>query len=210
MNRLLIFCLLVVNVGISACSPFQPGKTPVIQPENVSKLGLVQMVSGSAMATSLAFHPSDPVFAVGWDDGSTTLRNFAEQKTETLIEPNNDRPTHVLFNSNGNWLVSGNQNGVIVWNYATREIKTVFTQTSYVLSISFDAEGNRLATVGSGKTWVWDVHTGSTQLNCLCNDLFFLFNPGGQGPGISGGYWDLSWHDDTTLQWQSILLNAEP
>lgn len=211
MNRRIFYAIVGCLLwGISACSSFQQENAVVIQAENVAKLEPILTFPGSAVATSLAFHPTEPIIATGWEDGSVRLIDFEKQSTEVWVETNSVQPAQVIFSPDGSQLVTGSGNGVILWDFATREMKSLMTESLYVLSLSFDATGERLAAVGSGKTWVWDLQAGSIQLNCTCNDEFFFFNPGGEGWGVSGSYFDLAWHDDSNLKWQASLWNAQP
>src|SRR5262245_40037500 len=133
MNRLIFYAgALCLFLGISACSPFQGENSAVIQPKNVAKLEPILTFPGSAVATSLAFHPTEPVIAAGWGDGSVLLIDFAEQNTETLVEANSKHPARVIFSADGSQLATGSGNGIILWDFATREMKSLMTESHSV------------------------------------------------------------------------------
>ena len=117
---------------------------------------------------SVAFSPDGTILATGTRSGIklwnvATQRNIATLEGHTRqVEPVAFSPEPVAFSPDGEMLVSGATDGIIIlWDVATqRNIATLEGHTSRVISLAFSPDGKMLAS-GSvdGTTKLWDIAT---------------------------------------------------
>ncbi len=122
-------------------------------------------------ATSLAIHPRQPVLASGADDGDIIIWDSETWRPRQRWHSAESRVSTLAFSPDGALLASGNgtasnharsDSPIMLWDTATQMRRQVlYGQRNGVWSVTFDASGQRVASIGmDGNLFVWDAVSG--------------------------------------------------
>ena len=143
----------------------------------------------SALLSSLLFHPSPKAFlthegigdvtfspdgkllAVNDADGKIffwNLSNSKPVKDENAIDDpliKGEQIAPIMFSNDGQWLASGGQGAVTLWNVAPprQQIRVLSApDAGRISAISLSHDSKKLAALGEGVVVIWDTASGST------------------------------------------------
>ena len=116
---------------------------------------------------SMTLSPDAQFIAIGGDHRKPTIKRLSRtivgQERSTLIEiDGGDKVSAVTFAASGDYLVSGGENGVRVWQVEDGE-EVARMEASYVLCVAASKDGRWVAAATlRGAVIVWDIETHET------------------------------------------------
>ncbi len=195
-----IALLVLILWAMQCSSKFQ---LVVITPDNATELMLVSQIENDAnnvSVSNVAFHPSAPLLAIGWDNNAIWLLNIETDEIEILRHGGDvSIPTYVAFNPDGNLLAAtGNVKRIVdLWDINTKQVVrslqgSGYMRGGYAYSISFNADGTRVVAIDGNTTQRWNAESGERLSSCDCNDANILFSPTDPELEASCGLFDVS------------------
>jgi WD40 repeat protein/serine/threonine protein kinase len=152
-------------------------------------------------AASVALSPDGALLAVGGEDGSIRLLEWASSQPAGTLEGHVGLVQALVFTPDGRTLISGSADSSIkLWDTAERVETATFEQSGRVLSLSLSADGQSLAAASpDGRVRLWSLsdqrlsatlRSGATDTACVA------LRPDGRelaycGPGNSVWLWDV-------------------
>ncbi|HUC56754.1 MAG TPA: protein kinase [Streptosporangiaceae bacterium] len=126
-------------------------------------------LSGSAEALAAAISPDGSEIAIGYSDGSISMRDVKTgQVLTTFDDPDGEQVDSVAFNAAGTELVSSDENGyAYIWSvtdggrHVTEENSLLDPAGAGVWSAAFGSDGMLATGDYSGNVYVWNLSTGS-------------------------------------------------
>lgn len=107
-----------------------------------------------------AFHPSQPLFVTGGDDGKVKVFNYQQRRCLFTLTGHMDYIRTVFFHHQSPWIVSASDDQTVrVWNWQSRSCLAVLTGHShYVMCAQFHPSEDLLVSASLDQTIrVWDI-----------------------------------------------------
>jgi WD40 repeat protein len=120
--------------------------------DSYSMAQLISVPTGSDIS-SFAWHPIEPIIAVGGDDGTIQLVDVTTGNTVQKLY-GNGQINDLTFNPDGTLLVSLSENGVTLWDVATGDTLRQLGDSGYP---QFTSDGRTLVLLGGNKVSLWQV-----------------------------------------------------
>lgn len=126
---------------------------------------LIQTPASFSSIIDLAYHPTKDIIALVKQQ-EVIFFHWKEQKIENVFSLSEESPSTISFNSKGNFLAVGFQNGKIkIWNTGTSLLKkTLDEHKDTVTKIQFSANDEMIFSSSYDKSIViWDSKTGASK-----------------------------------------------
>ncbi len=121
--------------------------------DSESKSQIISVPTGRGYPP-FTWHPTEPIIAVGRDDGTIQLVDIITGGTVQEVY-DESRIIGLTFNPDGTLLVSMSLDGTIVWDVATGE---VIQKIDDIGLPSFTTDGRVLVLLGDNEVFLWQVH----------------------------------------------------
>ncbi|MGB1288569.1 MAG: WD40 repeat domain-containing protein, partial [Aggregatilineales bacterium] len=108
------------------------------------------------------FDAENDWLAAGGMDGTVKVWTLPERTSEITIEAHDSPITQVAFSSDGAYLATADENGVIrIWEWATREQRAEYSTIGQIVEMTFSPDDTQLAVATEFDVSLWDIETAS-------------------------------------------------
>lgn len=119
---------------------------------------------GGAAIRSLAFHPAEPRLATLAAQGQVQIWNLVLGKATASWQAHPLRANAMAFLPSGEGIVTGGQEGLVLWDTQGKRLRAFDTETHEVCGLGISPDGNRMAAAClNGVIRVWDLASGNLQ-----------------------------------------------
>jgi WD40 repeat protein/DNA-binding Xre family transcriptional regulator len=116
---------------------------------------------------ALAVHPSQPLLAIGSDDGSVRLFDYQTHEEQAYFPAHRDWVRYVVFSQDGQFLASASEDGsIVIWRSSDdhncyQRHRILKGHTSRIWSLAFTPDNQQLISVSDDQSIkIWNIKSG--------------------------------------------------